>query len=227
MIDAKEDIGKKFHMLTVVNVSDSYTLPCGQKTKRVVVNCDCGATKIVNWSPLRRGKIFSCGCIVGEQHGLSGTKLYRVWRAIRERCSGKATNDNANKRYFERGITICNEWNKSFSSFHKWAIDNGYKDDLEIDRKDNNKGYYPDNCRFVDIFTNVNNREVTVMVTYQNQQWSLRMLLRHMNRSNNFDTIRYRIKAGWSIYEALETPITQGNYGRNAKKYRQKTDTVN
>ena len=70
--------------------------------------------------------------------------IKNVWYGMKRRCSGK--DDNS---YARRGIKVCEEWLGSFESFHKWALNNGWRHGLHIDRIDNDKGYSPDNCRFI------------------------------------------------------------------------------
>ncbi len=78
-------------------------------------------------------------------HGESKTRLYRIWCHIRNRCFCKSS--SAYPDYGGRGVSICEEWSK-YESFRDWAIANGYQDGLEIDRKDSNKNYAPENCRW-------------------------------------------------------------------------------
>lgn len=84
---------------------------------------------------------------VRENHGMSYTRIYRIWEGMRIRCGPGAPCDERT-RYYEAGIRVCPEWQNSFLAFHKWAMENGYTDKLSIDRKDATKGYSPDNCRW-------------------------------------------------------------------------------
>lgn len=83
----------------------------------------------------------------GKSLGESRGRLYNIWSDMKSRCKG--TSGKRNKEYYKnRGITVCEEWNSSYITFRTWALSNGYKKNLELDRKDNDKGYSPENCRW-------------------------------------------------------------------------------
>lgn len=88
--------------------------------------------------------------------GLSKTRLYRIWCGMRNRCSNP--NQKNYRLYGGRGIKVCEEWLNSFEAFYTWALNNGYSAKLTIDRKDNDKGYTPENCRWVTQAEQIRNR---------------------------------------------------------------------
>ena len=101
---------------------------------------------------LKSGKIKSCGCLNKQgnpKHGLRYTRLYRIWINMKTRCYNK--NTNRYKDYGARGITICNEWRNDFMSFYNWSMNNGYDENLTIDRINNDKNYEPSNCRWITV----------------------------------------------------------------------------
>lgn len=112
--------------------------------------CECGNTHLVRSDCLKSGLVKSCGCLNFEArrytHRLSKTKLYHVWATMKHRC--KNPNDRNYARYGGRGITFCDEWNK-YEPFHKWAMENGYREGLTIDRRNNDGNYEPSNCRWI------------------------------------------------------------------------------
>ena len=142
---------------------------CAGKNKRNALMwkciCDCGKETTVRGSDLRNGSQVSCGCYAKEQavlrmskHGMSKSSLYALWKNIKTRCYNP--NTNCSKYYFEKRIKVCDEWRNNFKSFYDWAINNGWKKELEIDRINSNGDYEPNNCRFVTDRVNTLNRQL-------------------------------------------------------------------
>lgn len=130
--------------------------------------CVCGNERKVVEHALKEGKTKSCGCLKSyfisknkKTHGESRTRLWNVWRSMKQRCY--YPKHMAYYNYGGRGITICNEWLKDTSKFFRWARSHGYKDNLDIDRIDNNSNYRPNNCRFVTKKENNNNRRDNII----------------------------------------------------------------
>ena len=156
--------GQRFGRL-IVTERDGST-PQGTATWRC--RCDCGNGCVVDGAKLRKCNTRSCGCLHDEAarkrltiHGKSGTRLYAVWKALKQRCYDPS--DKVYDRYGGRGITVCSQWLDNFQAFYNWAMANGYDESAPtgqctIDRIDNDKGYSPDNCRWVDMKVQRHNR---------------------------------------------------------------------
>lgn len=201
--------GRKFGRLTVLeraeNTNDGYP-----KWKCV---CDCGNEVVVKGSNLRQGRSTSCGCYQKEYtikrsitHGGCGTRLYRIWLAIKKRCYNENSANYNN--YGGRGISMCEAWKNSFEPFHDWAVENGYSDDLSIDRVDVNGNYEPSNCRWATTEEQANNRTDNHRITYNGKTQTISRWAEELGFSHY--TIRSRLnQLGWTVEEALSTPVGQ------------------
>lgn len=113
------------------------------------------------------------------KHGMSHTKLDSTYGNMMKRCYNNKS--QYYKDYGARGIDVCNEWRNNKKAFFDWAINNGYRDGLTIDRIDNNKGYYPDNCRWVDQSTQNENTRKSIRLKYNNEWLTIREIMQIEN----------------------------------------------
>ena len=129
-----------------------------QKRHYGLYKCFCGNEFKSQISSIKRNNATSCGCYnksLITKHGLYNHKLYHAWTNIIQRCLNK--NNKAYIDYGNRGITICDEWLNDFMAFYNWALENGYQNDLSIDRIDVNGNYEPLNCRWATKTTQMRN----------------------------------------------------------------------
>ena len=179
----KDLTGKRFGKLVVVEKAER---PKNMVSKGTYWRClcDCGNERIAHVSSLNTVK--SCGCDKKtRKHGLSRgkdhkhTRLYGRWSNIKDRCCNPNSKDY--ERYGGRGIKICDEWKNDFLAFYNWSMNNGYSDELQIDREDNSKGYSPENCRWVTTKQNSNNRRSSIKVSIWGCEKSLLELSEEFN----------------------------------------------
>ena len=213
---AKNLIGNKYGKLTVV--ARATNTDYGRCRWWCV--CDCGISKKnpVTSYDLERGKVRSCGCLYkesnkgrNEKHGHSGSRIHRIWLSIKNRCGC-----NGLENYAGRGITICDEWKNSFQAFYDWAMANGYRDDLTIDRIDNDKGYSPDNCRWATMKTQENNRRNNRIVTFQGIEYTVAELADILEIP--YQTLLWRINKGWERSDwGIKPNLNNRNIRRESK----------
>lgn len=135
------------------------------KVRYGLYKCFCGNEFKTQVQNIKGGYTKSCGCwnikMLKERksiHNLTNHRLYKIWDGMKQRCNNK--NNAHYKDYGERDISVCDEWNNNFLSFYSWALENGYQENLTIDRENNNLGYFPDNCRWVEKTTQSRNTRV-------------------------------------------------------------------
>lgn len=157
--------GDRFGRLTIIKEAQPYITPKGKKHRSFLCQCECGNHVSVALKSLRHGHTQSCGCLKKDiqrrrrtTHGMSKHPLFWVWHYMKNRCENP--NNIAYPNYGGREITVCKEWDNDAETFIKWALSNGWEKGLLIDRRDNDKGYFPDNCRFVDIGLSIRNRRL-------------------------------------------------------------------
>jgi hypothetical protein len=187
--------GQTFHKLTVIERSG---IARNGKIKWLC-RCDCGKEAIVVGTDLITGNTKSCGCYKNQMirdrsflHGQSRKRIHNIWSNIDQRCNN--SNNKSYRLYGAAGITLCESWNE-FINFLDWSTINGYQETLTIDRKDNSKGYSPDNCRWVSMESQQRNRTNNRYLTINGEtkmlcEWSEETGIHHT-------TILTRIKRGW------------------------------
>ena len=192
-------VRKKFNMLTVMlDVGYSH----GQQS--YLCACDCGNKLVVTGQRLRNGQSKSCGClsrkltqIRNKRHGLAGTSIYRIWAKIKMRC--RNINDPSYKNYGGRGINMCDEWFNSFEQFYKDVGDK--PEGLSLDRIDNNKGYFKENCRWATKAEQSKNRRNTIFLEYNNKVMCLKDWARELNKP--YSSMKMYFKKGLSIEQII------------------------
>ena len=147
-MSAKDMTGMEVNSLKVIRRADNNA--DGDAMWECV--CRCGRSFVAKGGSIRRGHTKSCGCLQRQAaanlkgtHRLSRTKLYKKWAGMKQRCYNEHADSFAH--YGAKGITVCQEW-QDFERFREWALANGYREGLTIEREDNGKGYGPSNCHW-------------------------------------------------------------------------------
>ena len=139
------------------------------------------------------------------RHGMSYTKLYKSWAAMKRRCDFP---DALHKKYYaDKGITYCDEW-RDFINFRDWAFANGYVEGYTIERIDNSKGYYPENCKWISAKEQQNNKTNKSHLIIDGVDKSYTEWAKEYGLKEN--TIRMRIKYGWTGKKLLKPVKKRG-----------------
>lgn len=172
--------------------------------------CDCGGKTIAHGTDLRSGRSASCGCLQRERtanattvHAKNKTRLHQIWVGMKKRTTNEK--DGSFHHYGGRGISVCAEWKDDFLEFYRWAMENGYADDLTIDRIENDKGYFPDNCRWATLEIQGRNRRSNRHITIARETKTLTEWAEQYGI--NINTVLARTRLGWDIQSAITTPV--------------------
>lgn len=195
--------GLKFNMLTVKE--RDFT----KKKTYWICQCDCGKTTSVESSNLKNGLVKSCGCLKhtpwNKTHGESNTKLYRHWVCMMRRCYDE--NYHSYKYYGARGIEVCKEWH-NYEAFKTWTLLTRADESLTCERKDYNGDYCPENCTWIPLSEQANNRRSCIMITYQDKTQNLMQWCKELKLSYpKIYTRMYRNKM--TFEEAIKIPVEQ------------------
>lgn len=209
-------VGDKIWRLTILEKFQKQE--GGSMKTYVITQCECHPE--VKLNPIRltaivQGTTKSCGCWKNENarqnciernsmHGMANTKLHSIWKAMRARCRESAKLNK--KNYFDKGITVCAEWD-DFKNFYTWALANGYEEGLTIDREKNDLGYSPDNCRWVTMEEQANNKTNNILVNAFNEIKTVAQWSRDTRCKVSSWTLAYRINNGWNHQTAITTPV--------------------
>ena len=201
-------IGMRIGKLTIIGLSEDNDYN-KRESKKYVCKCDCGNEVEFLWTSLLRKecRTDSCGCdFLTRTHGKSKTRIYKIWDGMKYRCYKEGS--QSWKHYGARGIKVCEEWldkDNGFINFYNWSINNGYKEDLTIDRINVNGNYEPDNCRWITLKEQAVNKTDNRYIEYQGEvkalaEWADILGIKPI-------TLGKRLDFGWSVEDALTKPV--------------------
>jgi len=193
---AKDLTGKRFGKLIALKRAGS------DKHRKALwlCECDCGKKIVVSANHLQRAAVKSCGCLF---HGESRTRLWIIWSGMRERCSTPSCSGFAN--YGGRGIEVCDEWH-DYTTFKKWAIENGYEPNLTLERLDTNGNYEPQNCCWATVKEQNENKRNNRYLEFNGEKHTVAGWAKKLGI--NPVTLHDRLyKLHWTVERALTEPI--------------------
>lgn len=218
--------GQRFGKLTAVKFAET-------KGERAhwLCRCDCGNETVKSGKSLRNGSCQSCGCILRQiviernkgmaSHGLSSHPIYAIWWAMQRRCYDKL--DYEYKNYGQRGIKVCDRWH-DLVAFYDDNIDL-YEKGLQLDRKDNDGDYTPDNTRWVKPTVQSRNKRNNVFVEYEGRSMIVADWAREFKIRPNI--LRGRIKRGFPFEEAVSRPVIPRKTHKRKKQFGDRQHTRN
>lgn len=229
-------VGDTINYLTILEIVDRFEY--GQNISYAICRCKCSEEKgydVIHECKLtyiKYGQVKSCSCWKAEKasqtckeknykHGMGDLKdrLYRIWCNMKARCRDKSL-----MSYGGKGISVCDEW-MNYAVFYKWSMENGYKENLTIDRIDNNGNYCPENCRWADYFQQANNKSNNNYVTAFGETKTLAQWIEDDRCQAKYGgCISYRIDAGWTSEDAITIPTVHDIIKHEMKLVKQKNN---
>lgn len=194
----KDLTGQRFGRLVVTGFS------CYRHSRKYwFCKCDCGNVHVVEGGHLKSGHTKSCGCLQPEvakkamfKHNECHTRLHNTWINMCGRCSNPR--HSRYKHYGKRGISVCQEWRSNYTAFRDWALSNGYKNDLTIDRINVNGNYCPENCRWATNAQQSVNKQNSIVVEYHGRTQPLSVWCKELGIKYTTAYMRLRTY-GWPI----------------------------
>lgn len=201
----KDLTGREFGRLKVSNIDHQKNGYTYYKCR-----CSCGKTKVIRGTSLTSGVVGSCGCLRGERgrqrkiHGLCKHPLYGVWSAMKVRC-----NDINDINYGKRGICVADEWKNDFPKFYNWCLANGYKKGHSLDRINVDGNYTPDNCRFVTVEQQNQNKRNNRRYEFEGNYLPIKEISKNIGIPAQ--SLWYHLSRGRSVKDIMQ------NYSENIK----------
>lgn len=208
---AKDISGQRFDRLLAVG-------PVGMNRHKMILwlcRCDCGNESIVIGIMLRSGHTRSCGCFAADRrkewnttHGMTDTPLHIVWKGMKARCENPASVNF--KHYGGRGISIYEEWSRSFEAFRDYVtqLPNYGEPGYTLDRIDNDQGYRPGNVQWATQAEQNRNTRRSNLIAYRGETKCLTDWAIHLSMKT--ETLRNRLSRGWDIERAFTRPVWKG-----------------
>ena len=210
--------GQTVGRLRVIKRAPDFISRSGKHRTMWECRCECGNIVIVRSDCLNGNHTLSCGCYHSDvaseymsnvarniSHGDSEERLYNIWYLMHYRCENPKFRKYDN--YGGRGIEVCEEWAniEGYIKFKEWALNNGYTENLTIDRINVNGNYEPANCRWITKTEQAGNKRTNRLIEFNGHietmaEWS-------RVTGVPYKTLHRRIQSGWSIKDALTKPI--------------------
>lgn len=219
MLNILNIVGLRYNRLTILEDLGLFA----NGLRKVIALCDCGIINQYNYPFLKSGHTRSCGCLATEilssaryVHGLSKHPLYKTWIGIKTRCYTKS--DEKYPKYGAVGVKMCDKWLSDFLSFYSWALENGWKRGMQIDKDIIPKKlripallYSPDMCSVVTSLENNNARSSNIFVEFMGESKTLSQWERIQGLPKSI--LSRRLSMGWDIKRALTTKPQNKNRG--------------